>query len=747
MRRPAARTPYGTGRGRDRFGDGTTQVAPHLLRGPSHGRSLEGDLFDDGTVDPMSELPEMDEAREARERQQAAASRRYRDASSTRRSVEERQAEGTRFPDSAEHVAARAGRLIDRGGVPASALVDGVRAAALTQADANERIINIANESQPWSFLPRGARAAATVARISVRTEGREQPHGTGFMVSPRLLMTNQHVLLDEAFGQRCFVEFNVQNTVDNTPDAAVRFALDPAAFFVMDKHLDFALVAVAPAADGRLPGEVFGWNRLSIQQGKVLLGERVNVIGHPGGRFKEVAFRDNTVQDRLPEFLHYTTDTERGNSGSPVFNDQWEVVALHHSGVAREDAQGNRLLKNGGIARPGDPDDAIDYIANEGARVSSILKHLAALQQEPEQSALLAEMGPESGLQQGPAAAPTPAPVVEAPSPLPGAGSPREAAGPSGTAVIRSGLSARGTPSAGGLHLVFLHGRSQQEHEPEELRRGWTAGLNHGLTRAGLPTVDPADVWFPFYADRIIEAIGRRESAAGREAVSASGTFEELSGHSAAEAFAAESTTGLYEQLLLQAAAEAGMPQDGGTDDESIGSLLAGRLRRAVSWLAATTDMDALAIATQFRDVDAYLDDRAVREAVLTSVLDTLPPSGEIVLVTHSLGTVVGMDLVHRLPERLDVSLLVSAGSPLGLDTVYSRLLPPGPNLSARVRRWVNAWCPTDTVALGCPLGETWGKLTDVAVENANGRAHSIEEYLAHSEVAAEIGHGISRT
>ncbi|WP_030296178.1 trypsin-like serine peptidase [Streptomyces katrae] len=709
----------------------------------------------------MSELAELDEAREALERQQAAASRRYRDATSTRRTVEERQAEGTRFPDSAEHVAARAGRLIDRGGVPASALVDGVRAAALTEAGANERIINIANESQPWSFLPRGARAAATVARISVRTEGREQPHGTGFMVSPRLLMTNQHVLLDEAFSRRCFVEFNVQNTVDNTPDAAVRFALDPAAFFVMDKHLDFALVAVAPAADGRLPGEVFGWNRLSVQQGKVLLGERVNVIGHPGGRFKEVAFRDNTVQDRLPEFLHYTTDTERGNSGSPVFNDQWEVVALHHSGVAREDAQGNRLLKNGGIARPGDPDDAIDYIANEGARVSSILKHLATLQPEPEQRALLAEMGPESGLQQGPAAAapasaPVPGPIsapipapIPAPSPLPaaGSGSPHEAAGPAGTAVIRSGLPARGTPAVGGRHLVFLHGRSQHEHEPEELRRGWTAGLNHGLTRAGLPTVDPADVWFPFYADRIVEAIRRREGDGSREAVPASGPFEELSGHSAAEAFAAESTTGMYEQLLLQAAAKAGMPQDGGTAGESIGSALAGRLRRAVSWLVATTDMDALAIATRFRDVDAYLDDRSVRDAVLTSVLDTLPPSGEIVLVTHSLGTVVGMDLVHRLPEGLEVSLLVSTGSPLGMDTVYSRLLPPGPNLSARVRRWINAWCPTDTVALGCPLGETWGKLTDMAVENANGRAHSIEEYLAHAEVAAEIGHGISRT
>jgi hypothetical protein len=44
--------------------------------------------------------------------------------------------------------------------------------------------------------------------------------------------------------------------------------------------------------------------------------------------------------------------------------------------------------------------------------------------------------------------------------------------------------------------------------------------------------------------------------------------------------------------------------------------------------------------------------------------------------------------------------------------------------------------------VAIGCPLSGTWaGELTDVAVTNARDRAHDIEEYLTHPEVAAEIG------
>ncbi|WP_405547635.1 hypothetical protein OG478_52255 [Streptomyces phaeochromogenes] len=155
---------------------------------------------------------------------------------------------------------------------------------------------------------------------------------------------------------------------------------------------------------------------------------------------------------------------------------------------------------------------------------------------------------------------------------------------------------------------------------------------------------------------------------------------------------------------------------------------------------------MDALAIATIFRDVDIYLSNPEVRRDVLDCVVETMPSDGELVLVTHSLGTVVGMDLIaNRLPNGMDVSLLVTAGSPLGMDAVYSRLLVPGPQRPEKVHQWVNAWCPTDPVAIGCPLDGTWGKLTDLAVANARDRAHNIEEYLAHPDVAAAIGGAIN--
>ncbi|WP_189697916.1 trypsin-like serine peptidase, partial [Streptomyces chromofuscus] len=321
-----------------------------------------------------------DRTREQREHQLVAAAARYGSTSAERQAVERQRDAGVAFPDSPDALAARAARLLDHQAVPAAMVVEAVRAEPLSAPAAYERILGVSTELQAWSFLPRGARAARTVARISVRENGRELPIGTGFLVSPQLVLTNHHVLTDADAARHGLVEFEAQVTVDNAPQAPTRLDLDPDAFFAADERLDFALVRVAPGPDGCQPGETFGWNRLSAQLGKLVIGEPVNVVGHPMGRLKEIAVRDNMLQVRLDDFLHYRTDTEPGNSGSPVFNDQWEVVALHHSGVPRTDDRGRVLRRDGQVWRPGDGDDAIDWVANEGVRISSVLRHLAAL-------------------------------------------------------------------------------------------------------------------------------------------------------------------------------------------------------------------------------------------------------------------------------------------------------------------------------------------------------------------------------
>ncbi|MFF9803078.1 hypothetical protein ACF1G3_37510 [Streptomyces rochei] len=169
----------------------------------------------------MGAMMVTDRIQDEQHRHAADAARRYQEVTAQRERVEEEQAAGVRFPDTPQALAVRAERILDRGAVPPAAVVAGIRAEPMDLPQAYERIIGLASELQAASFLPRGVRAAATVARIGLRRNGRELPLGTGFLVSDRLMLTNHHVLPDAEFADGCFAEFNAQVTVDNVPDTA----------------------------------------------------------------------------------------------------------------------------------------------------------------------------------------------------------------------------------------------------------------------------------------------------------------------------------------------------------------------------------------------------------------------------------------------------------------------------------------------------------------------------------------------
>jgi endonuclease G len=244
-----------------------------------------------------------------------------------------------------------------------------------------ERIL-ASNDLLNANFLGLALRAARSVGRIRIRSaNGRALGYGTGFMVSPRLLLTNNHVLGMARTAMSSVVDFAYEDDVDGQPLAPRTFALDPADFFLTDVALDYSLVSVATSSQAGDRLEDQGWCQLIEDQGKVLLGELVNVIQHPGGERKRLALRQNEVVD-LPElFVHYRTDTSPGSSGAPVLNDQWEVVALHHSGVPKRDAQGNILARDGSRWQEEMGDELIDWIANEGVRVSRVVASVKAAQ------------------------------------------------------------------------------------------------------------------------------------------------------------------------------------------------------------------------------------------------------------------------------------------------------------------------------------------------------------------------------
>ena len=59
---------------------------------------------------------------------------------------------------------------------------------------------------------------------------------------------------------------------------------------------------------------------------------KRVNILGHPMGLNLRVSLQDNRLVSVDERYLHYQTPTDPGSSGSPIFNQNWELVGIHHS-------------------------------------------------------------------------------------------------------------------------------------------------------------------------------------------------------------------------------------------------------------------------------------------------------------------------------------------------------------------------------------------------------------------------------
>lgn len=222
-----------------------------------------------------------------------------------------------------------------------------------------ERIIN-KSDLLPIAYLEAGTKASRAVCRVVLRDpNGKVQGYGTGFLVSSSLLLTNHHVLETREVAAHAAAEFNYEEDQNFEPREVASFDLEPDKFFITDAKLDFTLIAVKEKAqNGKILSD-FGYLPLLSQKGKVLEGEFVSIIQHPKGGPKALTIRENEVRFLSPDFIHYVSDTEAGSSGSPVFNDQWTVVALHHAAVS-------------------DPENDAEWIANEGIRISSILSFLA---------------------------------------------------------------------------------------------------------------------------------------------------------------------------------------------------------------------------------------------------------------------------------------------------------------------------------------------------------------------------------
>lgn len=164
--------------------------------------------------------------------------------------------------------------------------------------------------------------------------------------------------------------------------------------------------------------------------------------------------------------------------------------------------------------------------------------------------------------------------------------------------------------------------------------------------------------------------------------------------------------------------------------------------------WIASQATL------TLLPDVYDFLYRTARRRFMERRLLDQLTRTGgPVVIVAHSQGSMIAFDVLRRFRRgRLEVPLLVTLGSPLGLAEVQRALCrwARSRKLSVPrcVSRWVNVADPLDVVAADPRLADDFdppGVIQDIVRPGLNPhgplRPHSATGYLHVPEVRHLVG------
>lgn len=177
------------------------------------------------------------------------------------------------------------------------------------------------------AFLEHGARAAKAVARLSVTHRERPASHATAFLIGPDCVLTVHHALPRDSAAcsaAECVMLFDYAWDANQVPLATVKRSCDMTTV-IASADLDWAVLRLdRPVPKGFTAPRLGSSRSLSVR-------DPVYIIQHPYGERKKLAFPYEGVKFQDDVQIHYDVDTAPGSSGAPVFNEAWEVVAIHH--------------------------------------------------------------------------------------------------------------------------------------------------------------------------------------------------------------------------------------------------------------------------------------------------------------------------------------------------------------------------------------------------------------------------------
>ncbi|MEM7350750.1 MAG: serine protease [Acidobacteriota bacterium] len=173
-------------------------------------------------------------------------------------------------------------------------------------------------------FLARGLACAESACLIE-KADGTDQ--GSGFLLTPRHVMTNHHVVPNDESASSFEARFGFRIDSQGKPLPGKACPVRRVERRSPVEELDYVVLEISPPD---------GWSTEPlIPEARTLDVEApVYIIQHPMGAPQKVVLQDNWITYYAADHrrCQYLASTRLGSSGAPVFDEQWRLVALHHS-------------------------------------------------------------------------------------------------------------------------------------------------------------------------------------------------------------------------------------------------------------------------------------------------------------------------------------------------------------------------------------------------------------------------------
>lgn len=303
-------------------------------------------------------------------------------------------------------------------------------------------------------------------------------------------------------------------------------------------------------------------------------------------------------------------------------------------------------------------------------------------------------------------------------------------------------------------MRVILIHGINNQGNSAEVIAETWVTWLKEGVASANLTLPDGLKFEAAFYGDLLHEETEAwaREGPRGE----IMGIDDDVAGvcSSEIEVFFREiqERCGLSDDDVIdqlepkeQTAIRQIQPMARGWNKRWIKAILRAIETKVPGNGRFTTSIFAKQAATYlFKPMLRETIDRLVE----TQVLESVPFDERVIVIGHSLGSVISYGALRRR-NQLKVRMLMTLGSPLGSSVMKRALLPPLICLE-NVEHWVNGADPEDAVAIQPSLTRaTFGcdrvsNLPDL--DNGYDDPHAVSGYLRQAEVGKALHAAVRR-